>query len=239
MDEDFEAAAAVGPRTGADADAAAAGDDDLDAPSTSQQHHEQGGLDDDQAGAYGGSAFPDDLLDDTAPASDFHQLKKALMNERLAPEILAYQGELVKRVRDRIEQQVGGRILIVRCNKGPARAACDSFPRSMRRRRSHAARYRVPSSAYTTQRSQPTSQPTDRYQPCLPACPPHQEGGIDALEKDADGAVALEALSLERDRLRWLVKSYLRTRLAKVQQYAGARACMGFGSSASCMSRLA
>jgi len=34
------------------------------------------------------------------------QNKQALFNERLAPEILAYQGELVDRVRERIEQQV-------------------------------------------------------------------------------------------------------------------------------------
>lgn len=49
-----------------------------------------------------------------------------------------------------------------------------------------------------------------------------QEREIDRLERDPDGDVAHEALMLERDRLRWLVKAYLRTRLAKVQQYAGA-----------------
>ena len=32
---------------------------------------------------------------------------QALFNERLAPEILAYEGDLVARVRERIEQQVG------------------------------------------------------------------------------------------------------------------------------------
>jgi len=54
-----------------------------------------------------------------------------------------------------------------------------------------------------------------------PTHPRTQEREIDRLEQDPNGAVALEALSLERDRLRWLVKTYLRTRLVKVQQYAG------------------
>ncbi|GBF95329.1 DNA replication complex GINS [Raphidocelis subcapitata] len=117
-----------------------------DAPSTSQQQPDQQ-LDD---GFDAGGEFQDEF-EDAEPASDFQQLKKALLNERLAPEILAYQGDLVDRVRERIEQQ---------------------------------------------------------------------EREIDRLERDPDGDVAQEALSLERDRLRWLLKSYLRTRLGKVQQYA-------------------
>jgi hypothetical protein len=55
-----------------------------------------------------------------------------------------------------------------------------------------------------------------------PPTPNPKEREIDRLERDPDGDVAQEALSLERDRLRWLLKSYLRTRLGKVQQYAGA-----------------
>ena len=53
---------------------------------------------------------------------------------------------------------------------------------------------------------------------------PSQEREIDRLERDPDGDVAHEALLLERDRMRWMVKAYMRTRLAKVQRYAGERA---------------
>lgn len=58
-----------------------------------------------------------------------------------------------------------------------------------------------------------------------PPCTPNlmQEREIDRLERDPNGMIAREAYGLERDRARWLVKAYLRTRLAKVQQFAGAR----------------
>lgn len=95
--------------------------------------------------------YGDDEFYDGVPVSDFQQLKKALLNERLSPEILSYQGELVQRVSEKLEQQ---------------------------------------------------------------------EVEIDRLERDTAGDVPHEALSLERDRLRWLLKSYMRARLSKVQQYA-------------------
>lgn len=66
---------------------------------------------------------------------------------------------------------------------------------------------------------------------CTHVPPPHthtilQERDIDRLERDPEGDVPLAAFSLERDRLRWLLKAYLRTRLEKVQQFAGALRCV-------------
>lgn len=40
---------------------------------------------------------------------------QALFNERLAPEVMAYEGELVERVRERIEQQVGAHAYAYAC----------------------------------------------------------------------------------------------------------------------------
>lgn len=187
-----EAAVAVGPR------GRGGGGGGDDAPSTSQQVHDQ------DADGYGGGGGGGDYYDDDAPpASDFQLLKKvrvraqarggaagpnrpalcginsmqqpppppsnatttkqnayihthihtkqALLNERLAPEILHYQGDLVERTRARLEAQ---------------------------------------------------------------------DAAIDRLERDADADAAAAALALERDRLRWLLKAYLRARLEKVQRYA-------------------
>lgn len=44
---------------------------------------------------------------DIVSISDGEQLKRAWKDERAAPEILAYQGELLERVKEQVEFQVG------------------------------------------------------------------------------------------------------------------------------------
>jgi hypothetical protein len=113
MEDDAYGDAAAGPFYETDDAAAAAAGAAVgvdDAPSTSLGHHDQG------AAAYGGSygAGGDGGYDDGGdgdgaggpPPSDFKLLQRALLNERLAPEILPYEGDLVARVREAVEAQV-------------------------------------------------------------------------------------------------------------------------------------
>jgi hypothetical protein len=46
---------------------------------------------------------------------------------------------------------------------------------------------------------------------------------VEELEQQQGKEMVRSLLALERDRLRWLLKSYLRTRLIKVERFAGAR----------------
>lgn len=85
--------------------------------------------------------------------SDFLLLKKALLNERMAPEILQYKEDLVERVKAKLQRQ---------------------------------------------------------------------EGELQAMEADKEYDLVRQVLSYERDRVRFLLKAYLRARLEKVEAYAGA-----------------
>lgn len=84
--------------------------------------------------------------------SDFQLLKRALLNERMAPDILQYKEELVQRVRDSLTQK---------------------------------------------------------------------EAELIDLESDKEYDLVRQLLSYERDRVRYLLKAYLRARLEKVQRFAG------------------
>ncbi|KAF6254114.1 hypothetical protein COO60DRAFT_1703476 [Scenedesmus sp. NREL 46B-D3] len=84
--------------------------------------------------------------------SDFELLKRALLNERMAPEILQYKEELVERVKAGLKRQ---------------------------------------------------------------------EVELDGMEGQRDYELVRQVLSYERDRVRFLLKAYLRARLEKIEQYAG------------------
>ncbi|WIA41686.1 hypothetical protein OEZ86_009033 [Tetradesmus obliquus] len=105
-------------------------------PSTSGMHHEY--------------ATQDGSLD--MGCSDFELLKRALLNERMAPEILQYKEELVERVKAGLKRQ---------------------------------------------------------------------ETEIDAMEGQRDYELVRQVLSYEQDRVRFLLKAYLRARLEKIEQSAG------------------
>jgi hypothetical protein len=48
-----------------------------------------------------------------------------------------------------------------------------------------------------------------------------QEGELDGMEMQRDMDLVRQVLSYERDRVRFLLKAYLRARLEKIEQFAG------------------
>lgn len=48
-----------------------------------------------------------------------------------------------------------------------------------------------------------------------------QEVELDGMEGQRDYELVRQVLSYERDRVRFLLKAYLRARLEKIEQYAG------------------
>eukprot|EP00878_Enallax_costatus_P020524 GHUV01021701.1.p1 GENE.GHUV01021701.1~~GHUV01021701.1.p1 ORF type:complete len:129 (+),score=17.89 GHUV01021701.1:176-562(+) len=109
----------------------------------------------DESGHPSTSGVPFDTQDGASldsGCSDFQLLKRALLNERMAPEILQYQEDLVERIKLGLQRQ---------------------------------------------------------------------EEELVAMESQKEMDLVRQVLSYERDRVRYLLKSYLRARLQKIQQYAG------------------
>jgi hypothetical protein len=52
-------------------------------------------------------------------------------------------------------------------------------------------------------------------------CVPLQEVELDGMEGQRDWELVRQVLSYEQDRVRFLLKAYLRARLEKIEQFAG------------------
>ncbi|KAF8058318.1 GINS4 [Scenedesmus sp. PABB004] len=111
---------------------------------------DQGGGGDEPASTSGFDGFAASPLD--LGADDFQLLKRALLNERMAPEVLAYKEQLVERVKSALQRQ---------------------------------------------------------------------EADLELLERQKEADVARGIAGYEADRLRFLLKAYLRARLDKIQAHAG------------------
>lgn len=108
-----------------------------------------------QSGQPSTSGMPFDTQDGPSldmGGNDFQLLKRALLNERMAPEILQYKEDLVERVKSGLQRQ---------------------------------------------------------------------EQELEAMESQKEMDMVRQVLAYERDRVRYLLKSYLRARLFKIQQFAG------------------
>ncbi len=125
----------------------------------------------------------------TSGRSDAELLKGALMNERVAPEVLQFETDLISRIEQNIDYQV---------RLGGGAGAAVTMPGSRR---------------------QPPPPAAPRPQPrCMPP-PPVQEEQIDLLKESDDSKLLVEIYMSELARVRYLLRAYLRTRLQKIERH--------------------